>query len=338
MATKIAINGYGRIGRCFHRILLDGGHNDFEVVAINDLADAKMLAHLLKYDSVHGLVKGAEIKADGENVVVNGKAIPVLTVRDPAELPWSKMGVEFVLESTGVFRTEEAAGKHLKAGAKKVVLSAPAKGGEVATFVMGVNHTSYDPAKHHIFSNASCTTNCLAPTAKVLDELATIKYGQMLTIHSYTNDQRILDFPHKDMRRARTAGVSMIPTTTGAARAVGLVLPHLKGKLDGFAIRVPTPNVSIVELVAQVERKVSVDQINESFKKAAEGPLKGFLQYTEEPVVSIDLNGSPYSATFDAPLTMTMGDDQVKVCSWYDNEWGYSARLVDLLAYVKTQG
>lgn len=338
MATKIAINGYGRIGRCFHRILLGGGHDDFEVVAINDLTDAKMLAHLLKHDSVHGVVKGAEIKADGENVVVNGKAIPVLSVRDPAELPWAKMGVEYVLESTGVFRTEESAGKHLKAGAKKVVLSAPAKGGEVATFVMGVNHTSYDPAKHHIFSNASCTTNCLAPTAKVLDELATLKYGQMLTIHSYTNDQRILDLPHKDMRRARAAGLSMIPTTTGAARAVGLVLPHLKGKLDGFAIRVPTPNVSIVELVAQVEQKVTVDQIKEAYKKASDGPLKGILKYTEEPVVSIDLNGSSYSATYDAPLTMTMGDDQVKVCSWYDNEWGYSARLVDLLTYVKTKG
>lgn len=338
MATKIAINGYGRIGRCFHRILLGGNSAEFEVVAINDLTDAKMLAHLLKYDSVHGVLKGAEIKADGENVVVNGKAIPVLSVRDPAELPWAKMGVEYVLEATGVFRTEESAGKHLKAGAKKVVLSAPAKGGEVATFVMGVNHTDYDPSKHNVFSNASCTTNCLAPTAKVLDELATLKYGQMLTIHSYTNDQRILDLPHKDMRRARAAALSMIPTTTGAARAVGLVLPHLKGKLDGFSIRVPTPNVSIVELVAQVERKVTVDQIKEAYKTASEGPLKGILRYTEEPIVSTDLNGSPHSAIFDAPLTMTMGDDQVKVCSWYDNEWGYSARLVDLLSYVKTKG
>ncbi len=338
MATKIAINGYGRIGRCFHRILLGDKSETFEVVAINDLTDAKTLAHLLKYDSVHGVLRGTDIKADGENLVIEGTAIPVLTVRDPAELPWKKMGVEYVLESTGVFRTKESAGKHLTAGAKKVVLSAPAKGGEVATFVMGVNHQDYVPGKHHVFSNASCTTNCLAPTVKVLDELATIKYGQMLTIHSYTNGQRILDLPHKDLRRARAAAVSMIPTTTGAAQAVGLVLPHLNGKLDGFAIRVPTFNASIVELVVQVERKVTVDEIKEAYKKAADGPLNGILDYTEEPIVSVDIIGTSVSATFDAPLTMTMGDDQVKVCSWYDNEWGYSSRLVDLLSYVKSKG
>lgn len=338
MATKIAINGYGRIGRCFHRILLGGGNDSFEVVAINDLTDAKMLAHLLKYDSVHGVFDKVDIKADGNNIVVGGKAIPVSSERDPENLPWSKMGVDFVLEATGVFRTEEQAGKHIKAGAKKVVLSAPAKGGEVATFVMGVNHETYDPEKHHVFSNASCTTNCLAPTAKVLDELAGLLYGQMLTIHSYTNDQRILDLPHKDMRRARAAAVSMIPTTTGAARAVGLVLPHLKGKLDGFAIRVPTSNVSIVELVAQVEKEVTIDQVNEAYKKASDGPLKGILKYSDEPLVSVDLNGNPYSATFDSPLTMIMNGNQVKVCSWYDNEWGYSARIVDLMKYVTSKG
>jgi glyceraldehyde 3-phosphate dehydrogenase len=338
MTTKIAINGYGRIGRCFHRIIMKGANENFEVVAINDLTDAKTLAHLLKYDSVHGVMHGHEITSDGDNLVVNGRAIPVMSMRDPAELPWGKLGVDFVLESTGVFRTEETAGKHIKAGARKVVLSAPAKGGNVPTFVMGVNNETYDPEKHNVFSNASCTTNCLAPTAKVLDDLAGLKYGQMLTIHSYTNDQRILDLPHSDLRRARAAAMSMIPTTTGAARAVGLVLPHLKGKLDGFAIRVPTSNVSIVELVAQVEKKVTVDEIKAAYKAAAEGPLKGILQYTEEPIVSIDLNSSPFSATFDAPLTMTMGDDQVKVCSWYDNEWGYSSRLVDLLTFVDSKG
>jgi glyceraldehyde 3-phosphate dehydrogenase len=337
MTTKIAINGYGRIGRCFHRLVLDNPDKGLEIVAINDLTDATTLAHLLKYDSVHGALRNSNIKADGNNLVIEDKVIPVLSMRDPAELPWKKLGVDMVLESTGVFRTTDSAGKHITAGAKKVVLSAPGKGGDVGTFVMGVNHETYDPAKHHVFSNASCTTNCLAPTAKVLDELATLQYGQMLTIHSYTNDQRILDLPHKDLRRARAAAVSMIPTTTGAARAVGLVLPHLKGKLDGFAIRVPTFNVSIVELVAQVERKVTVDQVKEAYKKAADGPLKGILNYTEEPLVSVDINGDPASATFDAPLTMIMGENQVKVCSWYDNEWGYSARLVDLMTYVSSK-
>jgi glyceraldehyde 3-phosphate dehydrogenase len=336
MTTRIAINGYGRIGRAFHRIVLDGS-TGLDVVAINDLTDAPTLAHLLKYDSVHGVYERAEIKADGDKILVGDRAIPVSALRDPAELPWKALGVDMVLESTGVFRSVEEAGKHLKAGAKKVVLSAPAKGA-MPTFVMGVNHETYDPATHHVFSNASCTTNCLAPTAKVLDDLAGIKYGQMLTIHSYTNDQRILDLPHKDLRRARAAAVSMIPTSTGAAKAVGLVLPHLKGKLDGFSIRVPTFNVSIVELVAQVSKKVSLEAINAAFRAASEGPLKGILKYTEEPIVSIDVNGSPYSATYDAPLTMIMGEDQVKVCSWYDNEWGYSSRLVDLLAYVSGRG
>ena len=338
MATKLAINGYGRIGRCFHRILLENANPEFEVVAINDLTDAPTLAHLLKYDSVHGVAKNVEVKADGTNIVVNGKAIPILSVKDPAELPWGKMGVEYVLESTGAFTSMDKAGKHLTAGAKKVVLSAPAKGAEIPTFVMGVNHQTYDPAKHHVFSNASCTTNCLAPTTKVLDDVAGIKYGQMLTIHSYTNDQKILDLPHKDLRRARAAAISMIPTTTGAARAVGLVLPHLKGKLDGFAIRVPTFNVSIVELVAQVERKVTVEQLRDAYRKAAAGALKGILDYTEEPVVSIDFNGSTFSAVVDGPLAMIMGEDQIKVCAWYDNEWGYSRRLVDLLTHVKSKG
>ena len=337
MATKIAINGYGRIGRCFHRILLGKGSTDFELAAINDLTDAKTLAHLLKYDSVHGVVKGHDIRADGDKLVVGDRTIPVMSVRDPAELPWKSLGVEMVLESSGVFRTTETAGKHLTAGARKVVLSAPAKGSGVPTFVMGVNHETYDPAKDHVVSNASCTTNCLAPMAKVLDDLAKIRYGSMLTIHSYTNDQRILDLPHSDLRRARAAALSMIPTTTGAARAVGLVLPHLKGKLDGFAIRVPTPNVSLVELTAQVDKKVTVEEVNAAFRHAASGPLAGYLDYSDEPIVSVDLNGNPASATFDSPLTMVMEGDQVTVCAWYDNEWGYSARLVDLFAYMKSR-
>jgi len=338
MTTKIAINGYGRIGRCFHRILMARGGNEFELVAINDLTDATTLAHLLKYDSIHGRLRGVEVGVDGDKLVVNGKAIPVISERDPVKLPWEKMGVRMVLEATGLFTSEEKAGAHLKAGAKKVILSAPAKGGSVPTFVIGVNHETYDPAKHHVMSNASCTTNCLAPVAKVLDDLAKIKYGQMLTIHSYTNDQRILDLPHKDLRRARAASLSMIPTTTGAARAVGLVLPHLKGKLDGFAIRVPTPNVSVVELVAQVEKEVTAEQVNAAFKAASEGAFKGILAYTEEPIVSSDLNGTSVSATFDAPLTLVMAGSQVKVCAWYDNEWGYSTRLVDLFAYVNGKG
>jgi glyceraldehyde 3-phosphate dehydrogenase len=314
------------------------GGNEFELVAINDLTDATTLAHLLKYDSIHGRLRGVEVGVDGDKLVVNGKAIPVISERDPVKLPWEKMGVRMVLEATGLFTSEEKAGAHLKAGAKKVILSAPAKGGSVPTFVIGVNHETYDPAKHHVMSNASCTTNCLAPVAKVLDDLAKIKYGQMLTIHSYTNDQRILDLPHKDLRRARAASLSMIPTTTGAARAVGLVLPHLKGKLDGFAIRVPTPNVSVVELVAQVEKEVTAEQVNAAFKAASEGAFKGILAYTEEPIVSSDLNGTSVSATFDAPLTLVMAGSQVKVCAWYDNEWGYSTRLVDLFAYVNGKG
>lgn len=336
MATKIAINGYGRIGRCFHRILM--GRDDIEIVAINDLTDAKTLAHLLKYDSVHGVIRDVDIHADGEDIVVGDARIPVLTERDPSKLPWGEMGVQYVLESTGVFRSREKASMHIEAGAKKVILSAPAKGGDVATFVVGVNHGDYDPEKHHVISNASCTTNCLAPTAKVLDDLATIKYGQMLTIHSYTNGQRILDLPHSDLRRARAACLSMIPTTTGAARAVALVLPHLEGKLDGFAIRVPTPNVSLVELVAQVEKEVTAEEVNAAYKAAAEGDLKGKLVYSDEPIVSSDLCTTTYSATFDSPLTMVMGGKQVKVCAWYDNEYGYSARLVDLFSLVAEKG
>jgi glyceraldehyde 3-phosphate dehydrogenase len=308
-----------------------------EFVAVNDLTDAKTLAHLLKYDSVHGTLRDVEVRADGDKLVVGDHAIPVLAVKDPAELPWKKLGVEMVLESTGAFVNAEGGGKHIKAGARKVVISAPAKGSDVATFVFGVNHETYDPAKHHVVSNASCTTNCLAPMAKVLDDLAKIRYGSMLTIHAYTNDQRILDLPHKDLRRARAAGLSMIPTTTGAARAVGLVLPHLKGKLDGFAIRVPTANVSVVELTADVGRKVTVDEINAAFKKAAEGPMKGILAYSAEPLVSIDLNGDSHSVTFDSGLTMVIEGDHAKVCGWYDNEWGYACRLVDLFEHMRTR-
>ncbi len=333
MALRVGINGFGRIGRNFLRICL--GESGLDVVGINDLTDAKTLAHLLKYDSVHGNFK-ADVQVSGDNIVLNGKEIGVTAITDPAQLPWKDLGVEIALESTGRFIDREGASKHLSAGAGWVVISAPAKEPD-ATICMGVNEESLDTGKHKIISNASCTTNCLAPIAKVIDQNFSIKRALMTTIHSYTNDQRILDLPHKDLRRARAAALSMIPTTTGAARAVGLVLPHLKGKLDGMAIRVPTPNVSVVDLVADLEKETTAEAVNAALKEAASGPLKGVLQYSEEPIVSIDLNGNPHSSIFDAPLTKVLEGNMVKVLSWYDNEWGYSTRLKDLMLYIDSK-
>jgi glyceraldehyde 3-phosphate dehydrogenase len=331
MGVKIGVNGFGRIGRVIVRAA-QRMKADVDFVAINDLTDAKTLAHLLTYDSVHGIFPG-EVEARGEHILVNGKEIKVLAIKDPAQLPWKDLGVEIVMECTGLFRDRDKAAKHLEAGAKKVIISAPAKGPDV-TIVMGVNHTAYDPKKHHIISNASCTTNCLAPVAKVLLDNFGIKRGLMTTIHAYTNDQVILDFPHKDLRRARAAALSMIPTTTGAATAVALVLPQLKGKLDGLAIRVPTPNVSLVDLVAEVEKEASVEGVNASLKKASQGELKGILGCSEEPLVSIDLNGNTLSSIVDAATTAVIEGKMVKVLSWYDNEMGYSARMVDMARFI----
>jgi glyceraldehyde 3-phosphate dehydrogenase len=326
MATRIGINGFGRIGRC---ILRAGWKNpDLEFVGINDLTDAATLAHLLKYDSVHGTLN-AKVNALDDAIVVGNKKIRVLSVRDPAELPWKKLGADIVFECTGLFRDKAKAEAHRKAGAKKVIISAPAKG-EDLTVVMGVNDDKYDPKKHHILSNASCTTNCLAPVAKVLNDTFGIEKGLMTTIHSYTNDQRILDLPHKDLRRARAAAVSMIPTTTGAAKAVGLVLPELQGKLDGMSIRVPTPNVSVVDLVAVLKKGTTVEKVNQALKKAASGKMKGILFFCEEPLVSIDFNGNNHSSIVDASLTTVMDGNMVKVISWYDNETGFSHRMLDL--------
>jgi glyceraldehyde 3-phosphate dehydrogenase len=330
MAVNIGINGFGRIGRNFFR----AAYKDpsLRIVAVNDITDAKTLAHLLKYDSVHGRFE-ANVEAKENSIVVDGKEIQVLACKDAAELPWGKLGVEIVIESTGRYTDRDGAGKHLAAGAKRVIISAPAKG-EDATFVMGVNEKTFDPAKHRILSNASCTTNCLAPMAKVLLDTFGIERGLMTTIHSYTNDQKILDLPHKDLRRARAAGMSMIPTTTGAAKAVSLVIPELKGKLDGMAIRVPTPNVSVVDLTAELSKSATVEEVNAAMKKASEGPMKGILQYVGEPLVSIDFNHDPASSCFDALSTKVIGGKMVKVLSWYDNEWGYSCRLVDLAKYI----
>ncbi len=333
MALRVAINGFGRIGRNFFRTCL--GEDSIEVVGINDLTDAKTLAHLLKFDSVHGIFN-ADVEARDNSIVVNGKEIRVTAMKDPAQLPWKDLKVDIVLESTGHFFDREGASKHLAAGARWVTISAPAKEPD-ATVCMGVNEEILDIEKHKIISNASCTTNCLAPMAKVIDKHFTIKRGLMTTIHSYTNDQRILDLPHKDLRRARAAALSMIPTTTGAARAVGLVLPHLKGKLDGMAIRVPAPNVSVVDLVAELDKEATAEAINAVIKEAAEGPLKGILQYSEGPLVSIDLNGNPHSSIFDAPLTKVLEGNMVKVLSWYDNEWGYSTRLKDLMLFIDSK-
>jgi glyceraldehyde 3-phosphate dehydrogenase len=330
MAVKVGINGFGRIGRNFFR----AAYKDpaLEIVAVNDITDAKTLAHLLKYDSVHGRFE-EEVGVTDSALVVAGKTVQVLAANDPSELPWGKLGVEIVIESTGKFTEREGAEKHLKAGAKRVIISAPAKNPD-ATFVMGVNEKTFDPAKHFILSNASCTTNCLAPVAKVLLDTFGIERGLMTTIHAYTNDQKILDLPHKDLRRARAAGLSMIPTTTGAAKAVALVIPQLKGKLDGMAIRVPTSNVSVVDLTAELSKAATAEEINAAMKKAAEGPLKGILEYVDLPLVSVDFNHTSYSAEFDALSTKVIEGKMVKVLAWYDNEWGYSCRLADLAKFV----
>lgn len=333
MVLKLAINGFGRIGRLVFREAMK--HDEFEVVAVNDLTDAGQLAHLLKYDSVHG-VYDADVQAEDNAFIVNGKRVRVFSEKDPLNLPWGDLGIDVVLECTGKFRSMEDVSKHVKAGAKKAILSAPAKG-EMPTFVMGVNHTEYDPSMD-VISNASCTTNCLAPLAKVLDETFGIKRGMMTTIHSYTNDQRILDFPHSDPRRARAGAVSMIPTTTGAAAAVSKVLPRLKGKLDGFSMRVPTPNVSCVDLVVELEKDVTVEDVNAALRNASQGELKGILDYNELPLVSIDYNGNHASSTIDGLSTMVMENRMVKVVAWYDNEIGYSTRLMDLALYLVERG
>ena len=334
MATKVGINGFGRIGRNVFRAALK--NPAVEVVAVNDLTDAKTLAHLLKYDSVHGILD-AEVKVDGSDILVDGKRIKVLAEREPAKLGWGDLGVEVVVESTGRFTDKAKASAHIEAGAKKVIISAPAKNEDI-TIVMGVNQDKYDAANHHVISNASCTTNCLAPFAKVLNEKYGIKRGLMTTVHAYTNDQMILDLPHSDLRRARAAGMSIIPTTTGAAKAVALVLPELKGKLNGFAMRVPTPNVSVVDLVVELDKAATAEEINAALKEAAEGDLKGVMAYCDEPLVSKDFNGNPNSSIIDALSTMVMEGNMVKVVSWYDNEWGYSNRVVDLIGYIAAKG
>ena len=333
MALRVGINGFGRIGRNFFRICME--NDNIEVVGINDLTDTKTLAHLLRYDSVHGICN-ADIEVKEDSMVVNGKVIKTTAIADPAQLPWKDLNVDIALESTGIFVDRDGASKHLSAGAGWVVISAPAKEPD-ATICMGVNDETLDVASHKIISNASCTTNCLAPMAKVIDQHFTIKRGLMTTIHSYTNDQRILDLPHKDLRRARAAALSMIPTTTGAARAVSLVLPHLKGKLDGMAIRVPTPNVSVVDLVAELEKDTTAEAVNAALKEAAEGPLKGILKFTDEPIVSIDMNGNPNSSIVDGGVTKVIEGNMVKVLSWYDNEWGYSTRLKDLMLFIDSK-
>ncbi len=327
--VRVAINGFGRIGRMVFRI----GYKDLDIVAVNNLTDARTLAHLLKYDTNYGKFEG-EVESTENSIIVNGREIPVFSEKDPENLPWEDLGVDIVVESTGVFRSRDKAAKHLKAGAKKVIISAPAKGEPAdVTIVMGVNHEMYDPEKHHVISNASCTTNCLAPVAKVLHENFGIKYALMTTVHSYTNDQRLLDLPHKDLRRARAAAMNIIPTTTGAAQAIGLVLPELDGRMHGISIRVPTSTVSLVDLVAEVEKPATEDDVREAFRKAAGGELKGILQYVDEPLVSSDFKGNPHSAMFDAEETYVRGN-LVKVLAWYDNEYGYSARVVDLIKYI----
>ncbi|MGG3560928.1 type I glyceraldehyde-3-phosphate dehydrogenase [Bacillus sp. 1P10SD] len=334
MAVKVGINGFGRIGRNVFRAALN--NSNVEIVAINDLTDANMLAHLLKYDTVHGTLQ-EDVTVDGEYLVVGGHKVKVIAERDPAQLGWGDLGVDVVVESTGRFTKREDAAKHLEAGAKKVIISAPASNEDI-TIVMGVNEDKYDAANHHVLSNASCTTNCLAPFAKVLNDTFGIKRGMMTTVHSYTNDQQILDLPHKDYRRARAAAENMIPTSTGAAKAVSLVLPELKGKLNGMAMRVPTPNVSVVDLVAELEREVTAEEVNNALQAAAEGPLKGILEYSDLPLVSSDYNGSTASSTIDALSTMVLEGNMVKVLSWYDNEVGYSNRVVDLVDYIAAKG
>jgi glyceraldehyde 3-phosphate dehydrogenase len=330
MAVRIGLNGFGRIGRNLFRASIK--EPGLEFVAINDITDAATLAHLLRYDSVHGRLD-ADVVAEQDALIVNGKRIQVCQERNPADLAWKALGVDVALECTGLFTDREKAALHLSAGAKKVIISAPAKGADL-TLCYGVNHTSYDPSSHHIISNASCTTNCLSPVAKVLHETFGVKRGLMTTVHAYTNDQRILDLPHSDIRRARAATLSMIPTSTGAARAVGEVLPELKGKLDGMAVRVPTANVSVVDLVAELDKTTTAEEVNQAMQEAAEGSLKGVLQYCQEELVSVDFNGNPHSSIFDAALTKVMDNNFVKVLSWYDNEWGFSNRMRDVSLYI----
>jgi glyceraldehyde 3-phosphate dehydrogenase len=334
MAVKVGINGFGRIGRNIMRAAMK--HKDIDFVAVNDLTNAATLAHLLKYDSVIGNLD-ADVKASGDGISVNGDEFKVLAIKDPAQLPWKDLGVDVVFESTGIFTDRDGAAKHLAAGARKVIITAPAKKPDV-TVVLGVNEGQYDPAKHQIISNASCTTNCLAPVAKVLHETFGIKKGWMTTVHSYTNDQQLLDLPHKDLRRARAAALSMIPTTTGAASAMGEVMPSLKGRLDGFSMRVPTPNVSVVDLSAVLEKPATGEEVNAALRAAANGPLKGILAMSDEPLVSIDFKGNPNSSIVDTAYTKVMDGDFVKVVSWYDNEWGYSNRCVDLLQLLVKKG
>ncbi len=334
MAIKVGINGFGRIGRNIMRAAM--AHDDIDIVAVNDLTDAGTLAHLLKYDSILGNLK-ADITASSDGITVDGDAFQVLAIKDPAALPWKALGVDVVFEGTGRFTKRDDAAKHLAAGAKRVVITAPAKQPDV-TVVMGVNHTQYDPGAHQIISNASCTTNCLAPVVKVLHESFGLKSGWMTTVHAYTNDQNLLDLPHKDLRRARAAALSIIPTTTGAASAVAEVLPELKGRLDGIAMRVPTPNVSVVDLTAILEKTVTAEELNAAFKAAADGPLAGILEFVTAPLVSIDFRGNPHSAMLDSAYTKVMNGNFAKVMAWYDNEWGYSSRCIDLVRFMASRG
>lgn len=336
MATRVGINGFGRIGRQSMKAMLERHPNDLEVVAVNDLTDTQTNAHLLKYDSTYGRFPG-EVEATADSLIVNGHSIKVISQRNPAEIPWSDLGVDIVIESTGLFTDASKAAAHLQGGAKKVIISAPAKGEDI-TIVLGVNQDMYDPAKHRIISNASCTTNCLAPAAKVLNDSFGIERGLMNTIHSYTNDQRILDQVHKDLRRARSAGANIIPTTTGAARALALVIPELKGRFDGMSLRVPTITVSVVDFVAIVRKEATKEAVNDAFKQAASGELQGILEYTDEPLVSSDFRGDPHSSIIDGLSTMVTGGNMVKVIAWYDNEWGYSCRVADLADFIAKKG
>ena len=336
MATRVGINGFGRIGRQSLKAMLERHPNDLEVVAVNDLTDTQTNAHLLKYDSTYGRFPG-EVEATADSLIVNGHTVKVISQRDPAKIPWSDLGVDIVIESTGLFTDAPKAAAHLQGGAKKVIISAPAKG-EDLTIVLGVNQDMYDPAKHRIISNASCTTNCLAPAAKVLNDSFGIERGLMNTIHSYTNDQRILDQVHKDLHRARSAGTNIIPTTTGAARALALVIPELKGRFDGMSLRVPTITVSVVDFVAIVRKEATKEDVNDAFKQAANGPLQGILEYTDEPLVSSDFRGDPHSSIIDGQSTMVTGGNMVKVIAWYDNEWGYSCRIADLADFIAKKG
>jgi len=349
MAVKVGINGFGRIGRMVGRAILEKNSKNIELVAVNDITDAKTLAHLLKYDSVHGRFPGGQVKAGADSIIVNGKEIKVLAKKDPSELPWKELGVDIVVESTGLFTIKndgvnkkgkevKGAVNHItKGGAKKVIISAPAEG-EDLTIVIGVNDDKYDPKNHNVVSNASCTTNCLGPVAKVLNDTWGIEKGLMTTIHAYTNDQRVQDLPHPDIRRARAAAISMIPTSTGAAKAIGLVIPELKGKLDGFSMRVPVANVSVVDLSCTLKKDATVEEVNNALKAASEGKMKGILEYTDEPVVSVDFNHYPASATVDSKMTKVIGGNFVKVIAWYDNEWGYSCRVVDLIEMMVKKG